>query len=120
MAKATKKASAENTEAFPWMAIIELIMQILQSIFAPKQAKEVKDALVVAAKGYGGTPDPDKAVAARQVLQRAFDETRRVRVFRRATLRWALDEVPPCCNMDKPKLSATQLSEGKELAAKDR
>jgi hypothetical protein len=103
-------------KAMPWALIIEMIMKIIMSLFNKQQAAEFRNSLTTAANGYGGTPDEDKATAARVLLQRAHSDTRRVRVFRRAMQRWAIDEVPPCCNMDKPKLSAAQLSEAKPLA----
>lgn len=102
--------------AVPWALIIQLVMTILSKILNKDQQKTMEGTLTTAANGYGGRPDDDKAVAARTLLRRAHDDTKRTRPFRRALLRWAENEVPQCCNMEKPALSAAQLSEAKPLA----
>lgn len=110
----------EKTLAIQWVVLIEFIMKLIEMFMNKKQSAEVRGALVAAVTEDGGAPDPDKAVASRAILQKAFNDTPRVRVGRRASLRWALDEIPPVANDPKPKLSKAVLAEGKALAARDK
>lgn len=114
-----KMKAGQKTLSIDWVALITAILQILSTLFSKKQAAEFQQMLTDTATEYGGLPDVDKAVAAKTLLQAAFDNTKRVRVGRRALLRWALADVPPVMNDPKPKLPKAVLDEGKKLAGRD-
>lgn len=103
--------------AVNWVALIELVMKILSAILDKGQAEEVRKSLVKEAVNAGGEPDEDNAAASRDLLERAYNSTKRVRAYRRALLRWAMDEVPAVANNANPKLPKASVSEGKKLAA---
>lgn len=101
-----------------WEFIIQLILKILDAIMNKDQKEELEAKLKAAAKSYGGTPEGLAGENCRVLLEKVYDKSRG-RPFKRAWLRWAMDEVPPAANKAKPALTKAQLSEGKTLVDAD-